>query len=263
MLESKDALIVELLDLKDALIEEKAKNIDLQRNLNAAARSELAAKETICQLQRQLAETKAAEPPKTKPAMDAESLPKAADAAARLADLRAQSVANILRATWSKEGRIKLHAQIEARCMDSTKAFHRYNATQFIFNVLGEHTYPAGCREKILDELDFSGFVWADKRSVKLSSTVTDPVDLALQLEADNKLAEKRAQIRLAILRQTLTKSSRAELHAQVQKLVRSSFPEVCHRLPTYDALFVYASHTFAEFFEHCKTHLLDKLNFE
>jgi len=266
LLESKDALIVELLDLKDALIEEKARNVDLQRNLNAAARSELAAKETICQLQRQLAETKAAEPPKPKPAatVDGELMPKAADAAARLADLRAQSVANILRATWSKEGRIKLHAQIEARCMDSTKAFHRYNATQFIFQVLEPNTYPAGCREKILDELDFSDFVWADKRSVKLSSTVTDPVDLALQLEADNKLAEKRAQIRLAILRQTLTKSNRAWLRAKIQELVRSLFPALYHGWPVYDALFMPHSRAIdSEFFEHCKTHLLDKLNFE
>jgi hypothetical protein len=259
-----------MLELNNMLLDEEAKNIDLQRKLNTAALRELEAKQTIRQLQLQLAETKAVviEPPKpaAKPIApaDSESLATAADTAARLADLRAQSVANILRATWSKAGRIKLYAQIEARCMDPTKAFHRYNATQFIFKVLEPDTYAAGCREKILDELDFSDFVWAEKRSVKPPSAVTDPVDLALQLEANNKLAEKRAQIRLAILRQTLTKSNRAYLRTQVHELVRSLFPALYHGWPAYDALFMpHCCAIDSEFFEHCKTHMLDKLNFE
>jgi hypothetical protein len=255
-----------MLQLSDALLDEQEKNIELQRWLNAAARRELKTKETIRQLQQQLAEPMTPEPPKQapKPAapIDSESLATAADAAARLADLRAQSVANILRATWSKAGRMKLHAQIEARCMDSTKAFHRYNATQFIFQVLEPNTYPAGCREKILDELDFSDFVWADKRSLNPPSTVRHPFDLALQLEVDNKLAQDRSHIRLSILKLTLVKSHRAKLRAKIQELVCSIFPAIYHRLPTYDALFMHPSRD-PEFFEHYRRQLFDKLDFQ
>jgi hypothetical protein len=219
---------------------------DLGRLLDATLRRELEASETIRALQRQVAEIQASKPEPSADVKAASSLQQEADAAARLAALRADSVANVLFATLSKDSRLKLYAQIDALC-EKNHCFHGYSPRKFLGYGLGAQ---ATLRDKLLDTLEFGEH---NCNQVKPPCS-SDPVDLALQ--CDVELAQKRADIRLSILRESLTEQGRDRLFTQIQEIVRSSFDTRFYSGLLKDVLFQNSA------LWHLRTAALDKLSF-